>query len=111
MEIIAGAVGEGCAVEMVGFFKVYKSLPNIASIIMDPENAKVPEEPAALYAVASALVEKITEDNISQILKYANRMPAEFSVMLVRDAIRMHPEIESTKSFIKWAVDHKDILL
>lgn len=111
VEVLGGALGEGCAVELVGFMRVFKSLPNIAGIILDPEHAKVPEEPAALYAVASALVERISKDNIPQILKYAKRLPAEFSVMLVRDAIRSNPEIESTKAFIKWAVAHKDILL
>jgi len=111
VETLAGAVGEGCAVELVGFIQVYKSLPNISAILLDPDNAIVPSEPAALYAVVSALVDKITKDNANRVLKYGNRLPADFSVLLVRDSIRKEPKIQNTKAFIKWATLHKNVLL
>lgn len=111
VETLSGAVGEACAIELVGFIEVYNSLPNISAILTDPENAIVPEEPAALYAVVSALADKITKDNANRVLKYGNRLPADFSVLLVRDAIRKEPKIQNTKGFIKWAMLHKDVLL
>ena len=111
IETLAGAVGEGCAVELVGFVQVYKNLPNISAILLDPENAIVPDEPAALYAVTSALVDVITKDNANRVLKYGNRLPADYSVLLVRDSIRKEPNIQNTKAFIKWATLHKDVLL
>lgn len=111
IEILAGAVGEGCAIELIGFIEVYKSLPNISAILLDPQKAIVPTEPAALYAVVSALTEKITMDNANRILKYGNRLPADFSVLLVRDSIRKEPNIQNTKAFIRWATLHKDVLL
>jgi len=111
IETLAGAVGEGCAVELVGFMQVYKSLPNISAILTDPNNAKVPTEPAALYAIVSTLVDKITKDNANKVLKYGNRLPADFSVLLVRDSIRKEPKVQNTKGFIQWATLHKDVLL
>ena len=111
IETLAGAVGEGCAVELVGFMAVYNSLPNISAILLDPDGAIVPEEPAALYAIVSALVDTITKDNANRVLKYGNRLPADFSVLLVRDAIRKEPKIQNTKAFIRWATLHKDVLL
>ena len=111
IETLAGAVGEGCAVELVGFISVYNSLPNISAILIDPENAIVPDEPAALYAIVSALVDKITKDNSGRILKYGNRLPDDFSVLLVRDSVRKEPKIQNTKAFIKWATLHKNVLL
>lgn len=111
IETLAGAVGEGCAVELIGFMEVYKSLPNISAILTDPSKAIVPTEPAALYAVVSALVDKATKDNAHRVLKYGNRLPADFSVLLVRDIIRKSPEIQNTKAFIRWATLHKDVLL
>jgi len=111
IETLAGAVGEGCAVELVGFISVYNSLPNISAILLDPDNAIVPGEPAALYAVVSALVDTITKDNAARVLKYGNRLPADFSVLLVRDSVRKEPKIQNTKAFIKWATLHKNVLL
>jgi hypothetical protein len=110
-ETVSGAVGEGAAAEFMGFLKVYKGLPNLDAILTDPDNAVVPEEPAALYAVASGLVEKITEDNAGRVIRYGNRMPSDFSVLLVRDAIRKQPAIQNTKEFINWASLHKDVLM
>ncbi len=111
IEIFAGAVGQGCAAELIGFLRVYKDLPNIAAILTDPGKVEVPTDPAAVYAVVAALVEKATEKNANNILKYGQRLPADFSVLLVRDMIRKEPKIQNTKGFIKWATEHQDILL
>lgn len=111
IETLAGAVGEGCAVELVGFMEVYKSLPNISAILTDPEKAIVPTEPAALYAVVSALVDTVTKDNAARVLKYGNRLPADFSVLLARDSVCKEPKIQNTKAYIQWATIHKDVLV
>ena len=111
IECLSGTLGEGCAAELFGFMKVYKSLPNINSIILDPDGTTVPSEPAALYAVVSALVGKITVDNVANILKYGSRLPMEFSVLLVRDGIRACAAIQNTKAFIAWSVQNKSIVL
>lgn len=110
LEALAGSIGQGAAAELVGFIKVYKQLPSLSAIIMEPDKAPIPKEPAALYAVCSGLVEKANKDNIDRILRYANRLTGDFSVMLVRDCIRTQPEIQHNKAFVEWTVKHKDIL-
>jgi hypothetical protein len=110
-ETLMGAVGEGCAVELLGFLKYYKQLPNLSAILVNPDDAEVPDEPAALYAVVSGLVEKVAPKNFERILKYGNRLPADFSILLVRDCIRKEPNIQHTKAFINWMVHHKNVLV
>ena len=112
IETLSGAVGEGAAVEMMGFFKYWNELPNLTALIADPDKADVPTEPAALYAVVTGLVEKATATNIERIFKYAKRLPKDFSILLGRDCIRRDKDkkIQNTKAFIKWAVDNKDVL-
>jgi hypothetical protein len=110
LESLSGAAGEGCAVEMMGFFKYWNQLPNLSSIIADPTNAEIPTEPAALYAVVSGLVEKATSKNIGKIFKYGARLQKEYSILLGRDCIRKDSKLQNTKAFVKWAVDNKDIL-
>jgi hypothetical protein len=111
IETLSGSVGAGCAAELVGFMKIYKTLPNISAIILKPEETDVPTEPAALYAVVTALVEKASPDNVGQIFKYANRLPADFSMLLMRDMVKKNPKIQNTSAFIKWAQHHKEILM
>lgn len=110
LEDLTGAVGEGCAIEMRGFFQYWDQLPNLDAVIADPEKARVPTEPAARYAVVTGLVEKVTPTNVGRIFKYGKRLPKDFSILLGRDCIRKDPSIQNTKAFVKWAVDNKDIL-
>jgi len=110
METISGAVGEGCAVEMLGFFKYWQQLPNLDAVIADPDKADVPREPAALYAIVTGLVEKVTKNNIERIFRYGKKLPKDFQILLGRDCIRRDKTIQTTKAFVKWAVDNKDVL-
>lgn len=111
VETLGGAVGDGCAHEMVGFFKYFSEVPSLSAILLDPENTMVPKEPAALYAVVSGLTEKVGPQNFERIITYGNRLPQDFSVLLVRDCIRKEPKIQHTKAFTKWIVTHKNVLV
>jgi len=110
-ELFSGAAGEGFASEFVAFLEIYKNLPNPDLILMDPENAEVPEDPATLYALCGALSTKASEQNFDRLVKYYNRLPAEFNVLATRDSVKRDPEITNTKGFIEWITKNKDIVL
>ncbi len=109
--LIAGAVGEGPAAEIVGFLRICRNLPNPDLVLMNPETAPVPTGPAELYALAGALARKATDQTMERLVRYANRMPAEFSVLLMTDAMTRNPDITSTRAWIEWASAHKDVLV
>jgi len=109
-ELISGTVGEGPSSEFAGFLKIHRNLPDIDKLLEHPNTARMPSDPAILYAVSGALVGKTTVKTIPAIIEYANRMPAEFSVLTIRDAeIKCH-EITETKAFQGWVLKHKDII-
>lgn len=110
-ELVAGIVGEGAATELVGFLDIAKNLPDPDVILMSPNKAEVPDNPAVLYAVCGALTKKATEQNMTRVVKYANRLPAEFSVLLIRDCVKKDESLTKTRAFIEWASKHSDILL
>lgn len=111
MELLAGTVGEGAAAEFMGFLRIFRTLPSPDSILMDPANAPTPEDPATLYALTGALARQASEQNMDRLVQYANRLPDEFSVMLIRDALRINPEVVNTRAYIQWASDHQDVLI
>ena len=111
VEIISGCIGEGYASKFVGFLRVAKGLPDIDDVIDDPDNAMVPKEPSAKYAVVAALIERMKKNNIANIMRYGKRLPAEFHTLLIRDMVRKQPRVQETEAFIEWAMEHKDILL
>lgn len=110
-EVLGGAAGEGFATEFIAYSRVFAQLPSIESILRDPEGASIPREASALYAVVTAVGARVNKDTAGKILKYLGRLPEEFSVLGVRDALRAYPEGIKTAEFIKWSMKHKDVLL
>jgi hypothetical protein len=104
---LAGAVGDGAAAELVAFLRLVRELPDIESIIADPENAPIPDSPGTLYAVVTALGSKASVDTFEGISRYAGRLleagNGEFATLLARDAIRRDPEITNTQAFVRFA--------
>jgi len=109
-ETFKGAVGERGAAEFVGFVRIYRKLPNPDAVLMNPTTADVPSDPATLYALSGAIAERSTEGNFERVCTYAERMPADFSVLTVSYAARKKPELANTQAFTKWAMKHQDVL-
>lgn len=103
-ECIKGSVGEGAAAEFCGFLKMYRKLPNIDALLMDPAKAQVFSEPDICYAIAGAIAHRATPDNFERVMTYAKRMPPEFAVLTIRDAVRKDKSVQNTRAFIDWAM-------
>jgi len=109
-ELYSGIVGEGAAAEFMGYLKYYRDLPNLDALLMNPGTAKVPEEPATLYALATGLATKATQDNMERVVKYALRLPPEFQVLLMKDAVTRDNDLTQTKAFNEWAIKNADVM-
>ena len=109
-DVIKGAVGDGPAAEFVGFRKIERALPNLDTLILNPETAMVPTDPAALYAISGGIASRATVDNFKNIVTYCNRMPPEFSVLTISYATRKDVKLSTTPAFTDWAVKHQDVL-
>lgn len=109
-ECFKGAVGEGAAAEFVGYMKIFRSLPNPDNILLHPDKAEVPEDPATLYALSGSLAERANDGNFSKVITYGNRMPPEFSVLMISYATRKNPDLASTQAFTNWAVANQEVL-
>jgi len=108
---VAGEVGEGAAAEYTGFRRIYMSLPDVDSILLDPAGADVPQDPATLYALTGALARKSTKDNFDRVSKYLGRMSPEFNVMATKDAIKLQPTIKHSRAFVEWASKNAEVLM
>ena len=105
----SGKVGEGAAAEWVAARDMMKKMPSIDVIRMHPDNTEVPKEPAVRYAVATSLSMTATPDSFPRDMLYVERMPKEFMMVYLTDAMKLNPELQSTKEFIDWAVKNQNI--
>lgn len=109
LEAVTGAIGEGPAAEFIAFRRIWQDLPNLDGILMDPEQAPIPDRDklADGYAIAVGLAGKAAPGNYARIARYAERLHdaghGELSVLLVRDSQRHCPAICNTAAYIKQA--------
>jgi hypothetical protein len=110
-EMISGAAGEEFAAEFLGFLRIYRDLPDPALVLASPETADVPTDPATLYALVGALAHNVTDKTFDNLVTYSERIPAEFSVLLVKDAVTRDDSLVQTKGFVRWATKHTDVVI
>lgn len=110
-EVFSGAAGEGFAAEFVGFLQIFRSLPNPDAVLMDPEHATVPSDPATMYALCGALARKANANNVDRFFSYINRLPVEFQTVATLDAIRRDKDLQNTRPCIDWFSQNSDVLI
>lgn len=108
---VMGEVGDGAAAEYVGFKRIYQNLPDLDVVLKSPKTAKVPTDPATLYALAGALARKADTKNFQAVLDYVGRLSPEFGVLTVKDAITVSPKLTSHAAFVTWAQANTSVLL
>lgn len=109
--LYAGAVGEAAATEFVAFLKYYRDMPDLDALLMNPNKAPIPDNPATLYAVATGLGNRVSAGNFEAMATWWARVDKkEFEVMSVKDAVLRDPDIQRSKYVMKWMLDHKKFL-
>jgi hypothetical protein len=111
LENVMGEVGEAPAAQYVAFRRLFDSLPDLEKVLANPSTYEVPAANDVRYALSGALAHCATKDNFDRVVTYANRMPKEFSIITVNDAIKKRPELRSTKAFVTWAQANADVML
>ena len=98
-DLIEGLVGKGTAVEFRQYTKIYFKLPNVEKIFKGIET-KVPKEPDVIYALITSMVSyarknKKNIDLIDNSIQYANNLPPDFQVVLIKDYMYIEPGFKS----------------
>lgn len=110
LQAVSGIVGDGPAAEFEGFVRVYKDLPSLDLVLANPNSAPIPGDPAGRFAISSGLARKVTDKTIDNGLAYMKRLPREFSIMFMVDAVRRDAGLSHTNAFTNWSVDNQDVV-
>ena len=106
LPLIAGTISEGAAREFVAYTKIYKDLLTVEEILKAPEKAQVPTEPAMLYALSGAIANRLTTGNAKPLLTFIFRMPIEFQIICLREAVARNPNILKESMIAEWMAKH-----
>lgn len=108
--LISGILGNGIAVEFRTWTKIYKDLPNIEDIF-DGKTFELPSGTDAMYALISSMIAyaKECKDDMIRIansIRYADKMPPDFSTILMKDYMYIEEDYKnkllSIPEFSKW---------
>ncbi len=108
--LVAGVVGTGVAIEFRTWAKVYSQLPKIEDIF-DGKRPAMPHSADALYALSSAMTayaraHKTDMRRIANSIAYADKMPPDFSAMMLRDYMYIDKDYKqklmSIPEFSRW---------
>ncbi len=124
-EIIAGAVGEGWAIEYIAFERLRRTMPDLNKILANPEEVPVPEDPAVLFSLVGGLASRIVPEkkdknlkklmtsNFTNALTYIESIQKEFQVYFVKDVFAYFPEngLEKVPKFFEWSQHNQDVLI
>jgi hypothetical protein len=108
--LLDGTVGQAASAELLAFLRLFRQLPSIDEILLNPESAPLPTEPSAQIAISTALGRVMSDSSIARGLKYLDRMPAEMRVMAMRDAAARDRAITHTPEFIRFGIEHQGVV-
>ncbi len=110
-EIAVGTVGEGAAMEFMGYSQNALTEEQVEEILKDPEQAKLPKKLGDQYALISHLCSRAGESRTRKgASKLLPRLPVEMSVLLVRDLLRVHPAFAAEPPCIEFLREHGELL-
>lgn len=113
-EAFGGSVGKAHADEFVAFLQLFRNVPNPDAVLLNPERAVIPDEPDILWALSSALIERVREPNFGRFATYADRLlkagKGEFAALMLRGAVVACPDVQYTPEFTRIASTNSALL-
>ncbi len=110
LPMISGVVGSGVAIEFHTWSQVYDELPDMDDIF-DGKKPRMPKGTDAMYALTAAMTayaaaHKSQLQRIANSIAYAEGMPPDFSVMLMKDYMYIEENYREKllriPAFAKW---------
>lgn len=110
-ELLRGIVGKGQATSFSAFMALANELTPIPDLVLDPDGAIVPQTAGGLFFMTGALAGHADESNIGAIIRYAERLPTEYCVLVAKDASKRNPALQKTKAFTDFSIKYVGALV
>ena len=107
---LTGTLGDGPATEVVAFLRTFREMPNLDAAMINPASFEPPESPAMLYAICGAMAHKANKDNAGGAFAIMEKLPVEFQVLWLRDALILKRGLPETPEFTRWIVKNGELL-
>lgn len=110
VEDAAGAIGQAAAAQLFATIRLESELPSIESIMANPDKAKLPSAPDAQMLVAYKLAAMATEQTLTPVIKYIERLPADFSMTFAKALCTRNPMFAARPAMLDWSKRNSAIM-
>lgn len=108
--LMSGSVGEGPAVELMGWLDIMDAIVPIEEIIANPEGVKVETRLDLQWAMATHVAGNMAKDNADALHRFLKRLEPEMVVMAWTLAINRDESITETNAFLnEYALQYRSI--
>lgn len=97
--LYAGTITSGVATSFIQFCSIYKDLITVDEILKDPDACRIPSDTSGKWAIITAIMEKIEDDNFEDLCRYVNRFSLDFRVLFFRSVMVRQPQLRNHKAF------------
>ena len=108
--VLIGTLGNGPAIEFKSFTDIFERLPSYEEIANNPLKVDIPNEPSILHALAALIAHEDHLKTIDKVMPFIERLPVEFQVWALRDAIRKDASILNNPAVDAWKIKFADRL-
>lgn len=103
--MLSGTLSEGVAREFITFCKIYLNLPTIPDLVANPKGIAVPLEPSVLFALTGSIANHMSLVNIGPLLEFVKRLPVEFQIVCLKQALQRNKTLVQSQDFLKWVAE------
>ena len=112
---VVGTVGESAGLEFCTFMKMQDEMPDIEEILAG-KDIDVPARPDMKFLVCGAIVaslrEKATKKRVGAFFSYMRKMPKEFGVRTVVEALKSDVKLGLNRPvYDEWLRENKEVLV
>lgn len=102
VEVAAAGIGHAAAGQLFATLRLEAELPAIDSIIASPTTAKLPTKPDAQMLVCYKLASLTSQGNITPVITYIERLPADFAATYAKAVVTRVPQLVAHKAMLDW---------
>jgi hypothetical protein len=109
-EIVTGWMGAGAAAQLFSMAELEEAMPKYEDIVKHPDVAKLPTKPDSRMLVCYTLASRVELGEEEPVVKYIERLPAEFSITFARSAVKRVPALINTATFGAWCLRNASLM-
>jgi hypothetical protein len=111
-DLLLGIVGEGAALEFLGYCEAAITEEALMGILNDPASARLPTDLGDLYALVSYAASRARDEKVMEAAGVLlGRLEPELAVLLMRDVLRSNARFLMDTGYLAFVQEHHESIV